>query len=68
MNRREPRTPADIVQQLEESLEALRTDYVDLYQYHSWGNKDFDHPEVWDMLAEAGEEGKVRHVGRFDQP
>jgi aryl-alcohol dehydrogenase-like predicted oxidoreductase len=68
MNRSEPRRPADVVQQLEESLRALRTDYVDLYQFHSWGNKDFDQPEVWDVLADLLKSGKVRHVGSSISP
>jgi aryl-alcohol dehydrogenase-like predicted oxidoreductase len=68
MNRSEPRRPADVVQQLEESLKALRTDYVDLYQFHSWGNKDFDQPEVWNVLEKLLESGKVRHVGSSISP
>jgi len=68
MNRSEPRTAADVVEQLEESLKALRTDFVDLYQFHSWGSKDFDQPEVWDALAKLLKSGKVRHVGSSISP
>lgn len=63
MNRAEPRKPADVVQQLEDSLRALQTDYIDLYQFHSWGNRDFDQAAVWDVLEKQVEAGKVRHVG-----
>jgi aryl-alcohol dehydrogenase-like predicted oxidoreductase len=50
-------------QQLEESLRALRTDYVDLYQFHSGTDADFDNDELWRMLAEQVQAGKVRHLG-----
>jgi myo-inositol catabolism protein IolS len=68
MNRTEPRKPEDVVRQLDESLMALRTDYVDLYQFHSWGNKDFDQPEVWNVLEKLLKSGKVRHVGSSISP
>jgi aryl-alcohol dehydrogenase-like predicted oxidoreductase len=68
MNRSEPRRPDDVVQQLDESLKALRTDYIDLYQFHSWGNKDFDQPEVWNVLERMLKAGKVRHVGSSISP
>ena len=50
MNRTEPRTAADVRRQLEDSLRALRTDYVDLYQYHSVRNSEFDDAELREML------------------
>ncbi len=37
--REEPRTAADIETQLADSLHSLRTDYIDLYQYHSWRDR-----------------------------
>lgn len=63
MDRTEPRTPADVRQQLETSLKALRTDYIDLYQYHSWGDDDFFNDDVLAALHEAKDAGKVRHIG-----
>ena len=55
---------ADEVQkQLEDSLKALRTDYVDLYQFHSGNNEVFDNDELWSMLRKQIDAGKVRHVG-----
>jgi aryl-alcohol dehydrogenase-like predicted oxidoreductase len=62
-NRTEPRKPADVETQLDESLSALRTDYIDLLQYHSWGDDDFAKQDVRDVLAKLLKTGKVRHVG-----
>src|SRR3954454_9623536 len=42
--RAEPRSPKDVRQQLEDSLKALRTNHIDLYQYHSWGDDQFLDP------------------------
>src|SRR3954468_295537 len=36
MQRTEPRSPNDVMVQLEDSLKSLRTDFIDVYQYHSW--------------------------------
>ncbi|MGN6368163.1 MAG: aldo/keto reductase [Phycisphaerae bacterium] len=62
-NRTEPRSPADVQQQLEDSLRALQTDYIDLYQYHSWGDKEFLNAEVRTVLLKAQAAGKIRHIG-----
>ncbi len=62
-NRTEPRTAADITKQLEDSLRALQTDYIDLYQYHSWGDPDFENNDVKDVLDKAKAAGKIRHLG-----
>src|SRR2546428_3925896 len=44
------------------SLRRLRTDYVDLYQYHTYdGATPFD--ETFRALDELVRDGKVRHVG-----
>lgn len=61
--RSEPRTANDVVVQLEESLRALQTDYIDLYQYHSWGDEQFDSAEVLGVLQKAKATGKIRHIG-----
>lgn len=63
MNRTEPRTPADVLAQLEDSLKALRTDYVDLLQYHSWGDDQFFDNAVLEAITKAKKDGKVRHLG-----
>lgn len=53
----------DVQKQLEASLKALRTDYVDLYQFHSGPNDQFDNDELWTMLDKQVQAGKIRHLG-----
>jgi aryl-alcohol dehydrogenase-like predicted oxidoreductase len=55
--------PDDVHGQLDASLRALQTDYVDLYQFHSGNNNMFQTPGLWEMLAERVKAGKVRHLG-----
>ncbi len=55
--------PDFIRNQLEGSLRALQTDYIDLYQFHGGGDEMFDTPGLWDMLQEQVGAGKVRHLG-----
>jgi myo-inositol catabolism protein IolS len=54
--------------QLDASLRALRTDYIDLYQFHSGSNAAFDNPELWEMLAGQVQAGKIRAVGLSISP
>ena len=68
LNRSEPRTPADVMEQLESSLRALRTDYIDIYQYHSVRNIEFDDAGVRDVLRKAKRAGKIRHIGSSISP
>lgn len=53
----------EVVRQLDASLEALRTDHVDLYQFHSGSKEAFDDPELWAALAEQVKAGRIRHLG-----
>lgn len=62
-DRTEPRTPADIVQQTEDSLRALQTDYIDIHQYHSWGDDHFFDEDVFAVLLKMRSQGKIRHIG-----
>lgn len=55
--------PEDLQQQLDDSLAALRTDYIDLYQFHSGPDEDFDVPALWEKLATFKKQGKIRHIG-----
>ena len=56
-------TPAAVQAQLEDSLVALGTDFIDLYQFHSGMTEAFDNDELWAMLARQKQAGKVRHLG-----
>jgi myo-inositol catabolism protein IolS len=55
--------PAQVQKQLEDSLRALHTDYIDLYQFHSGKDEMFDTPGLWEMLQKQVESGKIRHLG-----
>ncbi|HET6246389.1 MAG TPA: aldo/keto reductase [Tepidisphaeraceae bacterium] len=55
--------PADVLKQLDGSLRALQTDYIDLYQFHSGNNEMFQTPGLWELLGKQVESGKVRHLG-----
>ena len=55
-------SPEWIREGVEESLRALDTDYVDLYQVH-WPDPRIPFEETAGALAEMVAEGKVRHVG-----
>lgn len=55
--------PADLLAQLEASLKALRTDHVDLLQFHSGDDADFATEGMWEAAAKAKAQGKVRFLG-----
>jgi len=55
--------PADVVRQLDASLQALRTDYVDLLQCHSAKDHEFDTDGLWAVLLAEQAKGKVRQLG-----
>lgn len=56
-------SPEAVEEQLDASLAALRTDYVDLYQFHSGNDQVFDNDALWTMLQKQVEAGKIRHLG-----
>jgi myo-inositol catabolism protein IolS len=62
-DRTEEWTAQQVRQQLEDSLRALQTDTIDLYQFHSGTDAVFDQEDLWKMLAEQVQAGKVRHLG-----
>jgi predicted aldo/keto reductase-like oxidoreductase len=58
-------TPAAFWQDLATSLELLRTDYLDLYQFHNpsqvW--RPDDGSGLYEAALEARRQGKIRHIG-----
>ncbi len=56
-------SPDEVVEQLDASLKALNTDYVDLYQFHSGSDEAFDQVELWDILNDQVKAGKIPHLG-----
>lgn len=55
--------PEAVLRQLDESLKALRTDYIDLYQFHSGPDEAFDRDDLWTLLDKQVQAGKIRHLG-----
>ena len=51
--------------QLETSLRNLRTDYIDIYQFHNppFCPKPGDGSGLYEAMQEAKEQGKIRHIG-----
>jgi aryl-alcohol dehydrogenase-like predicted oxidoreductase len=62
-NRTDERSAKDVRPQVEASLAALKTDYIDLLQYHSVRDSEFADVAVRDELAKLVKEGKIRFIG-----
>jgi aryl-alcohol dehydrogenase-like predicted oxidoreductase len=58
-------TPEDFWKDLETSLTNLRTDHIDIYQFHnpSWCPKPGDGTGMYEAMLEAKAQGKIRHIG-----
>ncbi len=54
--------PVSIRKEIEASLRRLRTDHVDLYQFH-WPDPDTPVEESWETMVRLKEEGKAKHIG-----
>ena len=63
LDRTEAFSAADVRQQLEASLQALRLEAIDLYQFHSGSDSQLLNEDLWAMLAEQKRAGKIRHLG-----
>lgn len=63
VNRTDHWSSQDVLKQLDDSLKALRTDYIDLYQFHSGSDEVFDKDELWTVLDKQIQAGKIRHLG-----
>ncbi len=59
------KTPEDFKEHLETSLRLLKTDYIDIYQFHMvdtcW--RPGDGSGMYECMLEAKEQGKIRHIG-----
>jgi aryl-alcohol dehydrogenase-like predicted oxidoreductase len=67
-DRTDLRTGPDIQKQLDDSLVALQTDHIDIYQYHSIPDPHYESAEIRDVLEKATQAGKIRHVGNSVSP
>lgn len=63
VNRTDHWSVEEVIQQLENSLKALRTDYIDLYQFHSGSDEVFHNDGLWTALDKQIQAGKIRHLG-----
>jgi myo-inositol catabolism protein IolS len=55
--------PEEARRQIDESLRALRTDYIDILQYHSPSNEELLVSGLADLLELEVQAGKIRHIG-----
>lgn len=57
--------PDDFWKQLEQSLKLLKTDYIDLYQFHCVGRcyRPDDGTGMYECMQKAKEQGMIRHIG-----
>ncbi|MDE7324826.1 MAG: aldo/keto reductase [Lachnospiraceae bacterium] len=59
------KTPEEFFCQLDQSLHNLRTDYIDIYQFHC-ADRCFvpgDGTGMYECMQEAKAQGKIRHIG-----
>ena len=48
---------------LETSLEMLKTDYIDIYQFHNPDSVPMEDDELYNAMLEAKNKGYIRHIG-----
>ncbi|WP_296881371.1 aldo/keto reductase [uncultured Methanobrevibacter sp.] len=56
-------TPQDFWSDLKTSLKSLKTDYLDLYQFHNISFVPKEDDELFHAMLEAKEKGMIRHIG-----
>ncbi len=59
------KTPEAFWTELEQSLKSLRTDYIDVYQFHCVPKcfRPGDGTGLYECMLEAKRQGKIRHIG-----
>ena len=55
-------TRRSILEEIDQSLKRLDTDYIDLYQVH-WPDIETSQEETMETLLEIQEQGKVKVIG-----
>lgn len=63
LDRTDERSPLQAATQVEDSLKALKMEYIDLLQYHSIRYEEFANDELTALLEKLLKSGKVRHLG-----
>ena len=63
LNRTDEFSIDGVRKQLEESLKSLRTETIDIYQFHSGADVLFQNQELWTMLTEQKRAGIIQHLG-----
>ena len=56
-------TPEVFWSDLKTSLESLKTDYLDLYQFHNISFVPKEDDDIYKAMFEAKEKGMIRHIG-----
>jgi len=56
-------TPEVFWSDLETSLKSLKTDYLDLYQFHNISFVPGENDEVYQAMLEAKQKGMIKHIG-----
>ena len=59
------KTPEEFWKHLDTSLGLLKTDYIDIYQFHCAGQvyRPGDGTGMYECMLEAKKQGKIRHIG-----
>jgi aryl-alcohol dehydrogenase-like predicted oxidoreductase len=63
MQRSEAWDAVSVRQQLHDSLRALNTDHIDIYQFHSGTDEVFNNYKLWEMLRAEQRKGTIGHLG-----
>jgi myo-inositol catabolism protein IolS len=53
----------EVIKQLDDSLKALQTEYIDIYQFHSGSDESFKNERLWTALDKQIQSGKIRNLG-----
>lgn len=55
----------DMKKQLDESIKNLKTDYIDIYQFHCAGKvfKPGDGTQMYELMQDLKRQGVIRHIG-----